>query len=161
MIRPAHINDAQALLNIYNYYVINTTVNFDIEPLSIKAFIKKFKNIISNYPYIVYEENNEILGYAYGSRFRPRPAYNFVAESTVYVKHDAHGKQIGTKLYTELIKQLKKTNLHSVLGVLTIPNDASIGLHEKIGFKQVANLKEVGKKFGEWQNVGIWQLKLD
>lgn len=160
MIRPVKIDDAQELLEIYNYYVINTTANFDIEPLSLEAFTKKLNHIIPNYPYIVYEENNEILGYAYGSRFRPRPAYDFVAESTVYVKHTAHGKQIGTKLYEELIRLLKKTDLHSVLGVLTIPNDASIKLHEKLGFEQVANLKEVGMKFGEWQNIGIWQLKL-
>lgn len=160
MIRPVHINDAQELLDIYNYYVINTTANFDIEPLSLETFTNKLNQIIPNYPYIVYEENNEILGYAYGSRFRPRAAYNYVAESTVYVKHEAHGKQIGTKLYTELIRILKETDLHTVLGVLTIPNEASIKLHEKLGFEQVANLKEVGKKFGEWQNVGIWQLKL-
>ena len=161
MIRDLHINDAQELLSIYNYYVLNTTVTFDIEPLSIDAFLAKLKLISADYPFIVFEENNEILGYAYGSKFRPKPAYNYVVESTVYVKHTAHGKQIGTKLYAELLKQLKETNLHTVLGVLTIPNDASIKLHEKFGFEQVANLKEVGFKFGEWQHVGIWQLKLD
>ena len=161
MIRPVHINDAQELLEMYNYYVINTTVNFDIEPLSLKTFTDKLNIITADYPFIVLEENNEILGYAYGSRFRPRAAYNYVAESTVYVKHTAHGKQIGSKLYTELIRLLKETDLHTVLGVLTIPNEASIKLHEKFGFEQVANLKEVGLKFGEWQNVGIWQLNLD
>ena len=161
MIRPVHINDAQELLEIYNFYVINTAVNFDIEPLSLQTFIDKLNLIIADYPFIVYEENNEILGYAYGSRFRPRAAYNYVAESTVYVKQTAQGKQIGSKLYAELIRLLKETNLHSVLGVLTIPNEASIKLHEKFGFVQVANLKEVGLKFGEWQNIGIWQLKLN
>lgn len=161
MIRPVHINDAQELLEMYNYYVINTTVNFDIEPLSLKTFLDKLNIITEDYPFIVFEENNEILGYAYGSRFRPRAAYNYVAESTVYVKHTAHGKQIGSKLYAELIRLLQETDLHTVLGVLTIPNEASIKLHEKFGFEQVANLKEVGLKFGEWQNVGIWQLNLD
>ena len=160
MIRPVHINDAQALLDIYNYYVLNTTVNFDIDPLSLETFLDKINHITAEYPYIVYEENNEILGFAYGSRFRPRPAYNFTAESTVYVKLTAHGKQIGTKLYAELIRLLKETDLHSVLGVLTIPNAASIQLHEKFGFKQVANLKEVGFKFNKWQHIGIWQLEL-
>lgn len=160
MIRSVHIDDASALLDIYNYYVLNTTVNFDIDPLSLETFTDKINHIVSEYPYIVYEENNEILGFAYGSRFRPRPAYNYTAESTVYVKHTAHGKQIGSKLYTELIRLLKETDLHTVLGVLTVPNDASINLHEKFGFEQVAHLKEVGLKFGEWQNIGIWQLKL-
>lgn len=160
MIRSVHIDDASALLDIYNYYVLNTTVNFDIDPLSLETFTDKINHIVSEYPYIVYEENNEILGFAYGSRFRPRPAYNYTAESTVYVKHTAHGKQIGSKLYAELIRLLKETDLHTVLGVLTVPNDASINLHEKFGFEQVAHLKEVGLKFGEWQNIGIWQLKL-
>lgn len=158
MIRSFNINDTQTLLEIYNYYVLNTTATFDIEPLSLKVFKEKLININAQYPFIVYEENDEILGYAYGSRFRPKPAYNYVAESTVYVRHNAHGKQIGTKLYAELLRLLKETNLHTVLGVLTIPNEASIKLHEKFGFEQVANLKEVGLKFGEWQNVGIWQL---
>ena len=160
MIRPVHINDAQELIDIYNYYVINTTVTFDIEPLSLPVFKEKIEQIIAEYPFIVFEENNDILGYAYGSRFRPRAAYNYVAESTVYVKHAAYGNQIGSKLYAELIRLLKKTNLHTVLGVLTIPNEASIKLHEKFGFEQVANLREVGFKFGEWQHIGIWQLTL-
>ncbi|SHI58657.1 GNAT family N-acetyltransferase [Algibacter luteus] len=160
MIRSVHIDDASALLDIYNYYVLNTTVNFDIDPLSLETFTDKINHIVFEYPYIVYEENNEILGFAYGSRFRPRPAYNYTAESTVYVKHTAHGKQIGSKLYAELIRLLKETDLHTVLGVLTVPNEASINLHEKFGFEQVAHLKEVGLKFGEWQNIGIWQLKL-
>ena len=107
MIRPVHINDTQELLEMYNYYVINTTVNFDIEPLSLKTFSDKLNLITADYPFIVYEEDNEILGYAYGSRFRPRAAYNYVAESTVYVKHTSHGKQIGSKLYAELISRIK------------------------------------------------------
>lgn len=159
-IRPVHINDTQALLDIYNYYVLNSTVNFDIEPILFEAFLDKINLIKKDYPFIVYEENNEILGYAYGSKFRPRPAYNNTVESTVYVKYTAHGKQIGSKLYAELIQLLKETSLHTVLGVLTIPNPASVKLHEKFGFTQVANLKEVGFKFDEWQNIGIWQLKL-
>lgn len=160
MIRPVQIADIQELLDIYNYYVLHTTATFDIEPLTLEAFTHKLNRIKTAYPFIVYELEGEIMGYAYGSRFRPKPAYNYVAESTVYVKHTAHGKSIGTKLYNELIRQLKETNLRTVLGVLTIPNEASIKLHEKFGFKQVAELKEVGFKFGAWQDVGIWQLKL-
>lgn len=160
MIRSLHENDIKKLLEIYNYYVVNTAVTFDIEPLSIDAFNDKVNRIKVDYPFLVYLENNEILGFAYGSRFRPKPAYDFVVESTVYVRYNAHGKQIGTKLYAELLQLLKQKKLHTVLGVLTIPNDASIKLHEKFGFKQVANLEEVGFKFGRWHNVGIWQLKL-
>lgn len=158
MIRNVHIDDARQVLDIYNYYVTNTVVTFDLEPLSLKDFKERIIKISADYPFIVYEENNEILGYAYGSKFRPKPAYNHTVETTVYVKQGNHGKQIGTKLYKTLLPLLKEKNFHIVLGVLTLPNDASIKLHEKFGFKQVAFLKDAGLKFGNWQDVGFWQL---
>ena len=161
MIRPVHNDDVKELLDIYNYYVLNTNVTFDIEALSFNAFLEKVNHIKAEYPFIIYEAYNKILGFAYGSRFRPKPAYNHTVESTVYVKHTAQGKRIGTQLYDALLQQLKQTNLHTVLGVVTLPNEASVKLHEKFGFKQVANLQEVGMKFGKWQNVGVWQLNLD
>ncbi|WP_166963593.1 GNAT family N-acetyltransferase [Yeosuana marina] len=160
MIRPVKLSDTENLLHIYNYYVVHTVATFDLEPLSLEAFTDKIKSIILNYPFVVYEENNEILGYAYGSKFRPKPAYNKTVESTVYVKHGVHGKQIGTQLYADLLALLKRDNFHIVLGVLTLPNEASIKLHEKFGFKQVAHLKEAGLKFDKWHDVGFWQLTL-
>ena len=158
MIRNVQIVDAQELLDIYNYYVVNTVITFDLEALSLDAFKEKIATVSADYPFIVYEENSEILGYAYGSKFRPKPAYNNTVESTVYLKHGAQGKQIGSKLYNELLFLLKQKNVHVVLGVLTLPNEASVKLHEKFGFKEVAHLKEVGLKFGKWQDVGFWQL---
>jgi len=158
MIRNVQIEDAQQLLDIYNYFVVNTVITFDLEALSLDAFKEKITTVSTDYPFIVYEENSEILGYAYGSKFRPKPAYNNTVESTVYLKHGAQGKQIGSKLYNELLFLLKQKNVHVVLGVLTLPNEASVKLHEKFGFKEVAHLKEVGLKFGEWQDVGFWQL---
>ncbi|MDO6758787.1 GNAT family N-acetyltransferase [Tamlana sp. 2_MG-2023] len=161
MIRSLKKQDTQEILDIYNYYVLNSVATFDIDALTLEEFQDKINNIYKDYPFIVFEENNEILGYAYGSRFRPKAAYNDVVESTVYVKHDTHGKEIGTKLYAELIAQLIERDFHTVLGVLTIPNEASVKLHEKFGFEKVAHLKEVGYKFDTWQHVGIWQLKLN
>ena len=158
MIRNVQIEDAQELLDIYNYYVVNTVITFDLEALSLDAFKEKITTVSADYPFIVYEENSEILGYAYGSKFRPKPAYNNTVESTVYLKHGTQGKQIGSKLYNELLFLLKQKNVHVVLGVLTLPNEASVKLHEKFGFKEVAHLKEVGLKFGKWQDVGFWQL---
>lgn len=158
MIRAVKISDAQNILDIYNHYVLNTVVTFDIVALSLDAFKEKINSIVPQYPFLVYEESNEILGYAYGSKFRPKPAYNHTVESTVYVKQGEHGKQIGTKLYVELLRLLQLDNYHVVLGVLTLPNEGSVKLHEKFGFKQVAHLKEAGLKFGKWQDVGIWQL---
>jgi len=161
MIRKASLADASALLEIYNYYVIHTTVTFDEAAVSLSAFTKKIDDILKAYPFFVFEENNEILGFTYGSKFRPKPAYNYTVESTVYVKHGVHGKKIGTQLYATLIAALKEQKFKSVLGVLTIPNPASIKLHEKFGFTQVAHLKEVGFKFDTWLDVGIFQLKIN
>jgi len=161
MIRKASLADASALLEIYNYYVIHTTVTFDEEAVPLSAFTKKIDDILKAYPFFVFEENNEILGFTYASKFRPKPAYNYTVESTVYVKHGVHGKKIGTQLYATLIAALKEQKFKSVLGVLTIPNPASIKLHEKFGFTQVAHLKEVGFKFDTWLDVGIFQLKIN
>ena len=158
MIRNVQIEDAQQLLDIYNYYVVNTVVTFDLEPLSLDVFKEKITTVSADYPFLVYEENSEILGYAYGSKFRPKPAYNNTVESTVYLKHGYQGKQIGSKLYEELLYLLKQKNTHVVLGVLTLPNQASVKLHEKFNFEKVAHLKHAGLKFGEWQDVGFWQL---
>lgn len=160
MIRFLKPEDTQSLLDIYNYYVLHSVATFDLEALSFEMFKNKIETINADFPFLVYEEHNNILGFAYGSRFRPKPAYNPVVESTVYVKHDAHGKQIGTKLYAELLKQLRQGNFHTVLGVLTIPNTGSVKLHENFGFKKVAHLSEVGYKFDKWHDVGFWQLKL-
>ncbi|GAA3613823.1 GNAT family N-acetyltransferase [Flavivirga amylovorans] len=161
MIRSFNVSDTKELLDIYNYYVLNSIVTFDDEALSLEAFEDKITRINADYPFIVFEdeENNEILGYAYGSKWRPKPAYKHTVESTVYVKHGVLGKQIGTKLYRELLSQLKEQNYHIVLGGLTLPNDASVKLHEKFGFNQVAHFKEVGLKFGKWLDVGFWQLR--
>jgi len=161
MIRNVNIADVKQLAEIYNYYVKNSTATFDDVQLSLKAFEEKMLRISKYFPFLVFEEDNKILGYAYGSKWRPKPAYNHTVESTVYVKHNEHGKQIGTKLYTELLKHLKQQKFHTVIGGLTLPNEASVRLHKKFGFKEVAHFKQVGFKFNEWLDVGFWQLNLD
>lgn len=160
MIRPYNINDTRELLDIYNYYIVNSVATFDDVAIPFEVFLEKVTIINTNYPFLVFEEDNQILGYAYGSKFRPKPAYNNTVESTVYVKHGEHGKQIGSLLYKELLALLKKQHCHVVLGVITLPNQASIKLHEKFGFEKVAHLKEVGFKFNTWHDVGFWQLNL-
>lgn len=158
MIRQFQETDIEQLLEIYNYYVLNTVVTFDIEPLSLVSFEKKLTHINKDYPFFVYEENNEILGYAYASKWRLKAAYNKTVETTVYLKDGYGGRQIGSKLYKTLLDRLKDLEYHVVLGGLTLPNDASVKLHEKFGFEQVSHFKEVGKKFDTWLDVGFWQL---
>ena len=160
MIRAVNIKDAKQLVEIYNHYVLNSIITFDEIPSTITDFIEKIKSIYKKFPFLVYEEDNEILGYAYANVWRFKPAYKHTAEITVYVKHNVHGKQIGTQLYAELLKQLKQQNFHVVIGGLTLPNEASVKLHEKFGFQQVAHFKQVGFKFNTWLDVGFWQLLL-
>lgn len=160
MIRAVNIKDAKQLVDIYNYYVVNTIITFDDVPFTVEAFKDKIKTIAANYPFIVFEEDNKILGYAYANKWREKPAYKHTVETTVYLDYLATGKQIGTKLYTELLKQVKSRDYHAIIGGLTLPNDASVKLHEKFGFVQVAHYKEVGLKFDKWLDVGFWQLTL-
>ncbi|WP_308992620.1 N-acetyltransferase family protein [Mariniflexile litorale] len=158
MIRPVKMKDAQQLVDIYNHYVLNTVVTFDDVPFTVDAFKEKIESIYKIYPFYVFEEDNKILGYAYANKWREKPAYKHTVESTVYLHHEAQGKQIGTILYTELLKQLKEQDYHVVVGGLTLPNEASVKLHEKFGFTQVSHFKEVGLKFDKWLDVGFWQL---
>lgn len=158
MIRNVTINDAQELVNIYNYYVTDTIVTFDKESFTIADFEEKIDTISSQFPFFVFEENNKILGYAYGSKWRKKPSYDNTLEITIYLKKDVQGKGIGTKLYAKLIEALKNEKYHTLIGGLTLPNEESIRLHEKFGFKKVAHFVEVGWKFNKWHDVGFWQL---
>ena len=160
MIRDVTIKDAKDLVNIYNYYVVNSIVTLDLIPFSILDFEEKINAISKDFPFIVFEVQNEVLGYAYANTFRTKPAYKNTVELTVYLKHTELGKQIGKKLYSELLQQLKIQNYHVLIGGLTLPNAASIKLHETFGFEKVAHFKEVGYKFDKWHDVGFWQLTL-
>lgn len=162
MIREVRLEDAEQLSIIYNHYVLNSIVTFDDVPLSKDDFIKKIETIISSsLPFLIFEENNFILGYSYANNWRVKPAYKNTVESTVYVKHNHQGKRIGYNLYLELLERLKSQGIHTVIGGLSLPNTASIKLHENFGFKKVAHFNEVGFKFNKWVDVGFWQLMLN
>lgn len=155
MIKKATIKDAKAITNIYNYYVLNDIATFAEEPILIKETEKNIKKAII---WLVYFEDNHIVGYAYASKWKERSAYRFSAETSVYLAPNYLGKSIGTKLYEHLLKEIKKLNIHSVIGGISLPNIASQKLHEKFGYQKVAHFKEVGFKFNKWIDVGYWQL---
>ena len=160
MIREVQLSDAAQIANIYNYYVKNSTVTFEEKEVSITEFEKRISSIKANFPYLVFEEKGTIIGYAYASTFRTRVAYRFSAESSVYIHHKHYRKGIGSKLYHSLIPLMKQSGLKSAIGGITLPNDASINLHESLGFTKVGHFKEVGYKFSTWLDVGFWQLEL-
>lgn len=158
MVRNVEMSDAEEISNIYNYYIKNTVITFEETPLAKEDMAERIKTNSALYPWIVYEENNEILGYAYATAWKSRSAYRYTVESTVYLRHDQHGKGLGTQLYKSLINQLKKQKFHAVIGGIALPNDLSIALHEKLGFEKIAQFKEVGYKFEKWIDVGYWEL---
>ncbi len=162
MIRNVKLEDAESLTTMYNYYIETSGVTFEETLITADDMRSRIQQIHfeKGFPYIVYEIDNEILGYAYATTFRERVAYRYTTESTVYVDPKHFGKGIGKELYRELIDLLKQQDFHSVIGVITLPNEASVKLHEQFGFRKVGHFTEVGKKFGRWMDVGFWELLL-
>jgi L-amino acid N-acyltransferase YncA len=159
MIRPATPGDAAAIADIYNYYVTETVVTFEEQPVSVTEMTERIAEIAqANLPWLVCEHDGRVTGFAYASKWKGRCAYRHSAESTVYLERGATGRGIGRLLYAGLIEQLRTRNLHAVLGGIALPNEASVALHEKMGFTKVAHFKEVGHKLNRWVDVAYWQL---
>ena len=160
MIRLASEADASQVAGIYNHYIENTVVSFEEQTVSEKEIATRIDAVIPSFPWLIYEEGDQILGYAYASRWHGRCAYRYSAESSVYLDASAVGRGVGSALYERLLNELRAMELHTVIGGIALPNPASVALHEKFGFKKVAHYEEVGFKFDRWIDVGYWQLKL-
>ena len=158
MIRSFKKGDEAAICSIYNYYIENTHHTFETQLLEAKDMLLRIEAIVKDYPFLVIEKEGDVVAYAYATRWKSRQAYDRTVESTIYLKHGQQGSGMGTLLYTELLKQLKELKIHCSLGGIALPNDASISLHEKLGFKKSGILKEVGFKFGRWVDLGYWAL---
>jgi L-amino acid N-acyltransferase YncA len=158
-IRTASVNDAEFMLEIYRPYVLETPISFETELPSLDEFSKRISETLQKYPWLVCEVDNKVVGYAYAGAYRSRPAYSWSAESTVYVQKGFHGKGIGKDLYANLLKILEAQGIVNVMGGITLPNEASVKLHEHFGFVQVAQFKDAGFKMDRWWDVGYWQLQ--
>ena len=159
--RQATRADADSICRIYNHYVENSIATFEKDPVTTTEMTKRIEEIATTkLPWLVEETNGQIIGYAYASKWKTRPAYQYSVETTIYLASNACGAGIGTQLYTKLLLEVKTLSMHVAIGGIALPNDASIRLHEKLGYRKVAEFCEVGMKFGKWINVGYWQLKL-
>lgn len=156
-IRPCIDSDISTICAIYNYYIEHTVITFEETPLTVAQMRERVNAYIQRYPWLVCEDANEVVGYAYASTWKERTAYKHTAEVTVYLNHDAMQKGYGSALYAELITRLKTQGCHVLLGCLSIPNEPSTKLHERFGFKKIAHFTEVGRKFDRWIDVGYWQ----
>lgn len=151
--RFATAEDASKILEIYKYYIENTTITFEYDVPTFVEFKERIKNTLLEYPYIVCEYKNEILGYAYAHKVWMRAAYQWDVELSVYIDKDYTGNGLGKKLYKILIEILKLQNVVNVYGCVTYPNEKSDKLHESLGFKKVGIFENSGYKFGKWIGV--------
>lgn len=159
-IREARLEDAVQICEIYNYYVQNTAISFEEELVGLEEMAQRIEAITLHYPWIVYESEGVILGYAYASRWKERSAYRFTAETTVYISCGHLGEGIGTLLMEALLHRLAALNLHALMAVIALPNEKSVALHEKLGFRKAAHFSEVGFKHNAWIDVGYWEKML-
>jgi L-amino acid N-acyltransferase YncA len=160
-IRAARESDLADILAIYNHAVVNTTATFDVTPRSAEVHDAWFREHVPPYPAIVWEEEGRILGWASISPYASRCAYRFAGEASVYVAPEARGRGVGEGLLRELVALGAANGLHTLVGLVTEENGASRGLAEKVGFRRVGMLEEVGYKFDRWLNVIIYQYRYE
>ncbi len=160
MIRTAVFEDAAQCADIYNPYILETTVTFEEEPLSHEAFRKRMESIMERYPWIVYEENGKVLGYAYLSAFNPRSAYDWTADLAIYVDMMEKGKGIGSELMQAVIDLAERDGYLKLVSIVTGGNAASEKIHEKFGFAKKAEFDDFGYKMGQWLGVDFYVREL-
>ncbi len=161
IIRNARVTDAAELARIYNYYIDNTCITFETEAVDAGEMAGRITDTNAiPLPWLVAADDERILGYAYASRWKGRCAYRFAVESTIYLDSNETGRGAGRQLYAALIEAIREHSMRSVIGGISLPNEASIRLHESLGFRKVGHFERVGFKQDRWVDVGYWQLQL-
>ena len=161
-VRATTASDAAQVAEIYNHYVLTSTIPFEEEPVAPAEMGRRIAEIAAaSLPWLVAVDGNERLaGFAYANKWKTRAAYRFSTEVTVYVRDGLGNAGVGSSLYSALFAALKSRGSHAVIGGVALPNEASLKLHRKFGFKQVAHFEQVGFKFDRWIDVTYWQLIL-
>ncbi|HEX7023068.1 MAG TPA: arsinothricin resistance N-acetyltransferase ArsN1 family B [Trueperaceae bacterium] len=159
-IRLATPEDAAAVAAIYAPVVTSTATSFELEAPDAAEMSRRILGTLARYPFLVCEAGGEVLGYAYGSRHRSRAAYDWSVEVSVYVNASARKLGVGRALYRSLLALLALQGFHAAYAGIALPNPASVGLHEALGFRPVGVFGEIGYKLGAWHDVGWWQRRL-
>ena len=161
-IRPGTVDDLSALNEIYNQYVLDTHYTFDVEPMSVDARREWFMHYDTRgrHRLLVAVSEARVIGYASSSRFRPKQAYETSIETSVYLEPESVGRGAGSLLYEALFKALVGEDVHRAYAGIALPNPASVGLHERFGFKRVAHFTEQGRKFGRYWDVAWYEKPL-
>lgn len=160
-IRLASSDDAPALLEIYAPFVSDTAVSFETQPPTPAEFARRISGVLAQFPWLVAETSQgQLLGYAYATPHREREAYQWCTEVSVYLAPQARGRGLGKRLYQELFALLQKQGYYNAYAGITLPNPASVGLHEALGFVSLGVFPRIGYKHGAWHDVGWWRLEL-
>lgn len=160
-IRDGRLEDVPALADIYNDAVLRTTATFDLDRQTVSEREVWFRQFGDTYPILVAEKEGRIVGYCCLTMFRSKPAYAKTAEISVYLDRAFHGQRIGSQLMERILQIARERGFHAIVAGITGGNEASVRLHRKFGFEFVGCFREVGYKFGAWQDVHFYQLVLD
>lgn len=158
MIRTVTPTDAEAIVAIYNEYIIGSTATFETVPLGVEAMRERIASLMAQGSYLVYESEGEVVAYCYAHPWKERAAFCHTWETTVYVHPSFQGKGIGRMLMDELIAHCRQAGCHALIACITAENEGSRRMHERLGFHQVSLFKEVGYKFGRWLDVADYEL---
>ena len=156
-VRPA---DAAAISALYRPYVETSRITFELDPPDPSEIAARIAKVAGRYPWIVAERDGALCGYAYATAFRDRPAYRFAVETSIYLAPHAQGCGLGRRLYEPLLAILTEQGFVHAIGAITLPNPASVALHERLGFVPVGSYPRVGFKLGAWAGVGLYQKAL-
>ena len=159
-LRLATPADAAGCLAIYRPFVETSHTTFETDVPSLDEFARRIESTLAARPWIVAEENGRVVGYAYASPIKDRAAYQWSVEVAVYVAAEWRGRGVGRALYEALFRCLAGQGFVNAIGIIALPNDASIALHESLGFEKISHLKEIGFKLGKWHDSGWWQKRL-
>ena len=157
VVRAMREADLPAVCELINGYIRTTTINFRTEPQTVEEWRQDWQQLSPRYPWLVATLDGRPAGVAYAGPWKTRAAYDWCAEVTVYVAPDAHRRGIGRALYGRLLRSLDAQGYRTMVGVIALPNAASVALHEACGFEHAGTLRRVGYKHGAWHDVGFWQ----
>jgi phosphinothricin acetyltransferase len=159
-IRPVALADAAAIAAIYHPYVTDTVITFELDPPDAAEMRRRIETVTATHPWLVAEHEGAVVGYAFGSTYRSRAAYRWVAETGIYLSADAHGLGLGRTLYEALLDALSARGFVAAMGVMTAGNPASTALHERLDFFHAGTQPGIGFKHGAWHDVVFWQRDL-
>ena len=161
LIRLAREDDSAALAAVYRPYVEDSRISFEDQAPDASEMARRLRgDVPGHHPWLLAEEDGRILGYAASSPFRTRRAYRWTVETGIYLAADVQGRGIGRALLSPLLDLLTRQGYVAAIGAIALPNDASVKLHETLGFFHTGTYRQVGFKFGEWLDVGLWEKEL-